>query len=51
MDRDLTNKLLEGLVNDLKALLLETKKKHPQIKEVREDLHYIIHMTSVTFKY
>lgn len=28
------NKLMEGLVSDLKNLLIEAKKKHPQVKEV-----------------
>lgn len=34
MEREQTNKLLEGLQLDLKNLHLEGKKKYPQVKEV-----------------
>ena len=44
MDRDLMNRLVEGLQSDLKNLIIETRKKHPAIKDVSIN-HYILNYT------
>lgn len=44
MDKDQVNKILEGLQNDLKALILETRKKYTSVKEVTIQLFFSLHI-------
>lgn len=40
MDKEQFNRLLDGLQSDLKALVVEARKKYPSVKEVLNDSFY-----------
>lgn len=47
MDKDQVNRILEGLQNDLRTLIVETRKKYTSVKEVTVQLFLIFSVNEV----